>query len=368
MSDNMSGQGMINAGNTQMFAVQLTAVIEDETKRMSAAEVLAQELGVEPDKVFKLISSAPKKISQAMPQVDAENMAALCQSAGLEVDLIAVQAKRPAARPQPRPAPVVAQPVQTASARASSSRSASAQREQRRPPSDSQGGWGGLPPFAVNPYFTMLTKPKDTLRTLLDGPYTNSDLSLVVLLGGLSTVLILLVVLGPLSTVVAAGLDAPAGAITGAAIVLALFTAISTIVSLYFTGFLYAWVGAKLFDGNGSYRDARFAYAWALIPGVWLNVIVFVLMIPTLPQIISSASSGVPASGSPLYGFASFLAFIGGFWILVVQCRALAEAHGFSAWKGFGTVLITGILSGLIIGGLQTIFIGILGAVLSVFV
>ncbi|MEM6429806.1 MAG: Yip1 family protein [Deinococcota bacterium] len=362
----MFDQGMMNAGNTQMFAVQLTAVIEDETKRMSAAEVLAQELGVEPDKVFKLISSAPKKISQAMPQVDAENMAALCQSAGLEVDLIAAQGKRPAAKPQPRPASVASEAARPASAQATSSRSSSAQ--QKRVSSSSEGGFGGLPPLGANPYFTMLTKPKDTLRALLDGPYQNSDLSLVLLLSGLSAVLIFLFVLGPLSTVIAAELDAPTGAITGAAIVLALFTAISTVVSLYFTGFLYAWVGAKLFDGNGSYRDARFAYAWALVPGMWLTAIVLVIMIPAVLQLISSTSPGVPAGASALYGLASFLAFIGGFWILVVQCRALAEAHGFSSWKGFGTVLITGILSSMIAGFLQTIFGGILGAVLSVFV
>ncbi|MEM7734820.1 MAG: Yip1 family protein [Deinococcota bacterium] len=365
----MSDQGMMNSGNTQMFAVQLSSVVEDEAKRMSAAEVLAQELGVEPDKVFKLISSAPKKISQAMPQVDAENMAALCKSAGLEVDIIAAQPKRPApARPQPRPAPVAAQPTRTASAQAAPSRSASSQRERGGASSSSKGGLGGLPPFGTNPYLTMLTRPKDTLRSLLDGQYQNSDLSLAILVSVLSSLVIVILLSTP-SSALLFDVDGSLGAeIFIVGLFITIFIVIGGVIGLYFTGFLYCWLGVKLFSGNASYRDARFAYAWALVPAAWFLIVYAVLMPGALQQMLSLDVEGSSAGFPFLFVLMTLVGMVGGFWILIVQCRALAEAQGFSSWKAFGTILITGIVSSVIGSFVQAVLGGVAVAILGAFV
>jgi hypothetical protein len=117
--------------------------------------------------------------------------------------------------------------------------------------------------------------------------------------------------------------------------------------------YLFAWIAylaGKFLEGRGSHADVRAALAWGLAPLIWA-------LLYRLPATIAGPAVGMgqmradseawrlePGTGSCLialvFGLLEFTMFVG---YVVVSSRTLAEAHRFSAWRGFGTLLIVGI-------------------------
>ncbi len=111
-------------------------------------------------------------------------------------------------------------------------------------------------------------------------------------------------------------------------------------IGLYLFGWLYRWVGSWM-GGKASNAEVRAAIAWVEIP----TFAVFAVWI--LVAILSPASVGAaPAAARPgalqaalgiVFGAVSFAAWMGS---VVLACHTLGEVHGFSAWKGLGTLVI----------------------------
>jgi len=335
------------------YAVQLTAVPEEPT-HTRAAQVLAEALNADLERVHTLIGKAPKKISSAMSQEDAEAMAKLCRDAGLEVSLVPITRKHPAS----------ATPVSSTSQRSQSQRSQSQRSQsQRSQPQQSQPQRSAAPSSDAKPqpatavsssrsatrskghaatsgvsatiagttvtnsYVAVLFAPRETMRHVLEVSSANSDVKIVVLLTLLSLLPVFL-----LSTIL------PVLAIGGLIVIAGVVALISALISLYINGFMYYFIGEKAFGGSASYAAVRLAYAWGLIPAAWIAVILTVFLLPVsimFPPVLVSVLVGV-------------FVMVAALWSTIVQAQTLAEVHGITGWQGFGTILISGIILSLI--------------------
>lgn len=95
-------------------------------------------------------------------------------------------------------------------------------------------------------------------------------------------------------------------------------------------------------DGKASLTDMRIAYGWAQVPAIWLAP----LSILTL--VITGADPDAAAAGNPAVGILMMVVGIAmvvlGIWSFVIVCKAVGEAHLFSAWAGFASLFLAGLL------------------------
>jgi hypothetical protein len=202
----------------------------------------------------------------------------------------------------------------------------------------------------MNPWVSMWTQPRETLRQLaLEGQ--DGRMLLVVTLAGvahvlsrasgrnmgdamsLSNILLLAVVLGPIS-----GLGA-----------------------LYFWSWLTARTGRWL-GGAADAEALRMPIAWGGLPtaaglGLWL---VAVLLLG--PDLFTTESPRMDAN--PVLALPLLVLMLGwivlGIWSVVLLARGVAEVQGYaSAWRGLGNLL----LGGLILAGVAIVLAVVVVAV-----
>jgi hypothetical protein len=185
--------------------------------------------------------------------------------------------------------------------------------------------------------------PRITMREILDG--------------GADRMIVPLVLLACVSSLIG---DAKGNVIAamGAAdlktwlIVAGVIVAVMILAVLLF--YVFAWMAyfaGRFLEGAGEVGAVRSALAWGLAPLVWA----IVYRIPAAffgPGRLAHMQAGSDAwriQTGELGGGCVMAALFGvlelGFlvWWLVVASRTLAEGHRFSAWRGFGTLVIVGV-------------------------
>jgi len=123
------------------------------------------------------------------------------------------------------------------------------------------------------------------------------------------------------------------------------------LVGLYVYGFLFYFFGQRLFGGQTNYRDARMVYAWGLIPGAWTTLAILAVAL----LVVVASATGSSVSIQLLLVTFGILGVVAAVWGLVVQAQALGEAHRFSAWRGLGTIIVSGLILSLLVTLLQTV-------------
>jgi len=107
------------------------------------------------------------------------------------------------------------------------------------------------------------------------------------------------------------------------------------LLGLYYIGWIYALVG-NWFGGQSESTGTRAAFAWAQMPNLFAAMLIaasfFLVQYGFLPKIQGTFVQAV--LGLPF-----------AIWSLVLICHTLGEVHGFSAWRGFFTVLVGSIVS-----------------------
>lgn len=184
--------------------------------------------------------------------------------------------------------------------------------------------------IAPNPWLTMWTRPRRTVRTLVE---TRPD-HLVLLLAGLAGVGQVL----DRASFRSMGDDYSITMILVAAVVLG---PVFGIISLHVGAALIRWTGSWL-GGSASTEHVRTALAWGGLPqvvGVFLWVPAFLLF---GEELFTTATPRLEASGGlaalmVLYGLTSIVL---GVWSIVLVLKGVGETHGFSAWRALGSVLL----------------------------
>lgn len=136
---------------------------------------------------------------------------------------------------------------------------------------------------------------------------------------------------------------------------------IVSVLVMFLAFYLFSWIaymaGRFVLEGQGSQAAVRSALAWGMAPLIWaiLYRVPVALFGPQQTGMIKAGNTafrfdpGLIGGGcvfAAIYGLLE-LAMITG-WV-VVSSRTLAEAHGFSAWKGFGNLVIVGLAPVVII-------------------
>jgi hypothetical protein len=178
---------------------------------------------------------------------------------------------------------------------------------------------------AHSPGFTIWTKPRQTIRQIVDTDPGQKVVMLAVL-GGIA---------GSFS-----GTEPISGMVIGIVI-----GAISGLLQVYVGGFLLRWIGSW-YGGEATTEEVRAAVAWALVPIIWtlaLEIPVLVLMLTfslaariTNAEIFSTIMAGT--MGVLSLGL-TLVHTIVSLWAFVVLVACIGEVHRFSGWKALGTVL-----------------------------
>jgi hypothetical protein len=204
-------------------------------------------------------------------------------------------------------------------------------------------------PKNSNPWFSIWTEPRATMRKVLD---TDPEY-LVFMLG---------IMLGVSDCIDRASSKNSGDMFTIPAVfaLCAIMGPIGGLTILYGASALLKWAG-KLLGGQGSYSHIRAAFAWSSVPLIWG----LLLWIPGLalfgeelftketPLIDSSIVLAVAAG---CFGGLQVVLF---FWSFIVFLKCLAEAQRFSAWRALLNVLLSVspfIILFLLSGGIRNLF------------
>ncbi len=139
------------------------------------------------------------------------------------------------------------------------------------------------------------------------------------------------------------------------------------VMGLFMYGALVKWTGSWL-GGKANYTEARAAVAWSSLPSVVVLLMTFMM----LPLMMGHGVFTQAAMASPLVmvaGAGTLLAvLVTGIWSYVLKIMCLAEAHQFSGWKGFGSVVLADLLIGVMLGVVMIplFFLGFLAAYMAV--
>jgi hypothetical protein len=188
----------------------------------------------------------------------------------------------------------------------------------------------------LNPWVSMWTKPRETVRQQLETDPEKHVLLLGVLIGVLGQ-------LGNNSIARWPEISHRVAALAGLMVVGALIG----ILWIYLGGWLTA-VAGRMLGGLGRALECRTALAWSTIPGLWmtpLNVPICLYYLSVGPAAI------VPVDPNPSL-WAQFailppwmlgimaIGMLVGFWQMVILSKAIGEAHQFSSLRGFGTLML----------------------------
>lgn len=194
-------------------------------------------------------------------------------------------------------------------------------------------------PLTYSPWITIWYRPRVTMRAIIESD-PKKDVLLIVILSG---------ILGFFTGTLVSFM------ITGDFTVLIIFMILTLILGpligiaqLYIMGAVLGFTG-MLLGGKGTAEEVRAALAWGNIPTFAISAVMipFILMLfATMPSSEQVMQPG--ASVSPLVSLSScFLMltvpfFLYSFYFVFLQ--SLAEAHQFSGWRAFFSILLPGII------------------------
>ena len=194
------------------------------------------------------------------------------------------------------------------------------------------------------PILSIVKNPRSTIRYALD--HKDFSYSLYVgAIGGFASGLSMLVGT-PYQAKYSLGEMVYSSFITGI-----LYFLISNLV----VAFLLATIGSSL-KGNGTFKSLFQAMCLTMIPYIWLlPILLFWMQLsPSTFFYIEGASLTL---GGTILSFAGwFTILLASVWVIILTIIAISEAHGFTKWRAFFTLLLASLAGGLI-GGFILLFL-----------
>ncbi|MGB6406103.1 MAG: Yip1 family protein [Planococcus donghaensis] len=185
-------------------------------------------------------------------------------------------------------------------------------------------------PESLNPFIAIWTRPRATVRYVIEEKSSRFTFLLIVLSG----------FVGGLLATLNSEQFLP---IVGILLLALFFGPIGAAVSTAIGSGIYLLIG-RLFKGEATYTEMFRAVLVGQIPQIWLIPIV-VLWIVLLPETYFVESGQMPFEDMDVMTIIfSLILGVVSIWTLFVQSNAVGEAHRFSAWKGFFVIVIPAIL------------------------
>lgn len=197
----------------------------------------------------------------------------------------------------------------------------------------------------LNPFTAIWTRPRATVRSVIEEKSSSFIFLLIVLLGFAG---------GLLSTMGSEQAFPVLGILLGSLIL----GPIGIVVSVAIGSGIYLLIG-KLFKGKSTYTEMFRAVLAGQIPQIWLLPVTILWMLLS-PGTYFLQPGELPFTNSDSLSlvFIIIIAIVS-VWTFVIQCKAIGEAHRFSAWKGFFVILIPSVLVIAVIAGLFILFFSV---------
>ena len=183
----------------------------------------------------------------------------------------------------------------------------------------------------TNPWFSIWTKPRETIQSIVN---RNPEYLVIPLaaLAGVSEAL------DKASTKsVGDSLSLP-----GVFLLAVVAGSISGIIGLYIFGYLLKVTG-KWLGGQSDAQNIRTAIAWSSVPVIWA----LLLWVPELlifgNDLFTSPTPRVEAHPYVYFGFLGVELVIA-IWSLMIFFKCLGQVQGFSAWRGLGSAVLALVL------------------------
>ncbi|MDJ1478267.1 Yip1 family protein [Bacillus sp. LS15-K4] len=185
---------------------------------------------------------------------------------------------------------------------------------------------------ALNPWFSIWTKPRDTMKEIFISKPKN--VFLLILLGSFVQTLD-----RASSKNMADSINSPFSIIS----IVIFGTFVAFLIYYFLLPALFNWVAKKL-GGQGTFEKTRYSVAYSYIPYVYSLILVW------MPSFflfgIENFTSETPEMDSSITLTILFLIFaiidiVIGIWTIIISLKCLGEAHQFSAWKALLTIIVS---------------------------
>ena len=181
----------------------------------------------------------------------------------------------------------------------------------------------------MNPLFSIWTQPSNTIRYIIDHKSMMYPFMLISISALINSIMAF----------------ADLGLFNG----LSLFT---TLVVVLFSSLLsglagwgivivaYTWIG-KLLGGTGTMRKMGLATGASTIPMIWTAPIGFIAISLYGQQLFATPTGPLGTNMSVgFYFFQTWIMLAISIFGLTVESKAIGIVHNFSAWRGFGTMML----------------------------
>jgi hypothetical protein len=188
----------------------------------------------------------------------------------------------------------------------------------------------GIDLAVENPFFTIWTRPRATIRAIIETDSTYLVLPLAIAEGIVQAL--------DRAALGSVGETQPLADIVIKSLVIG---AISGVVGLYIGGALLGWTG-RMLGGHAKSPEIRAALAWGQTPAL-ARIPIWILQIGLVGRQMFTTKTPVLVAnpGLSLIILATRLVeIVLGIWCFVTVLKCLGEVHEFSAWRALGSILL----------------------------
>lgn len=192
--------------------------------------------------------------------------------------------------------------------------------------------------FTTNPWFSIWTQPRQTIRAIV-ARHPRYHFFYLAALYGLQNVLFY-------ATYYSVGLT------FHFAIVLLLAVVLSPLIGIvwfYFYGWLLHFTGRWL-KGEAPFSHVQAALAWSKVPLV-INILMWFILLA-----FTSEGMFIQYVSAPSIFFINAITLITGIWSLVILIQGIREVQNFSVWRTIGNLVIAYVIFAVFIFALSFLY------------
>ncbi|WKA53040.1 Yip1 family protein [Planococcus shixiaomingii] len=184
----------------------------------------------------------------------------------------------------------------------------------------------------INPFTGIWVRTRETVRYVIEEKSFGYVMMLIVIAGIISSLV------GAFDPEATAGFP-----IWGTLLMGIIIGPIAGIVGVAIISAIYLVIG-KLFKGTSTYSEMFKAIGTTSIPSIWFAPILLVGYLAAPDLMAVDAEVEITPASMIIGGLMAIAGLVFTIWSILIQSKAIGEAHRFSSWKGFFTLLIPGVI------------------------
>ncbi|TWT25932.1 Yip1 family protein [Planomicrobium sp. CPCC 101110] len=197
----------------------------------------------------------------------------------------------------------------------------------------------------INPFTGIWIRTRETIRYVIEEKTTGYVLLLIVLAG------IVNALIGVFDPQVSGTMPLWSIFLIGC-----VFGPIAGIIGVAILSGIYLIVG-KLFKGTSTYTEMFKAIGATAIPSIWFAPVFLIGYLAAPDMMLVDTNADISPISFVIGGLMAIASIVLGIWSLIIQSKAIGEAHRISSWKGFFTLLIPGVILFILFAALALFFI-----------